>query len=143
MRISVKSEYAILALMDLSIAHNQNQMRSLELIAKEQDIPRPFLVQILLELKKNGIVDSRRGARGGYWLAMPPSQVTVGDILKIIEGPFIPTRCNEAIYRKNACIVKRACVLRPLWSHVRDAIEGVVSHVTLEDLAKQYPFMTT
>src|SRR4051812_30203910 len=87
MRISAKADYAVRAALELAAARDGDPVKG-EKLAEAQDIPLQFLEHILLELKHAGIVQARRGARGGYWLAQPPEDVSVADVIRAVEGPL-------------------------------------------------------
>src|SRR5881628_1076906 len=87
MRISAKADYAVRAALELAAAPDGEPVKG-EKLAEAQDIPLQFLEHILLELKHAGIVRARRGARGGYWLAKPPDDVTIADVIRAVEGPI-------------------------------------------------------
>jgi len=137
MRISAKGEYAILAILDLSQAFDTDDVRTLEEISNEQTIPHPFLVQILLELKRAGLVESRRGAGGGYRLAKHPRDVSLGEVIRLVEGPLLPFKCTTPLMDNGDCVHKGNCVLTPVWQHVRRAIEDVINGVSFAELASR------
>ncbi len=137
MRISAKGEYAILAILDLAQAYDTEDVRTLEEISNDQYIPHPFLVQILLELKRAGMVESRRGAGGGYRLARHPRDLSLGDVIRLIEGPLLPFKCTIPSLETNECEHQGNCVLTPVWYEVRHAIEKVIDNISFEDLARK------
>ncbi|MBZ0257477.1 Rrf2 family transcriptional regulator [bacterium] len=145
MRISAKGEYAILAMLDLAQSFDSEDVRTLEEISTEQSVPHPFLVQILLELKRSGLVESRRGAGGGYRLARHPRDISLGEVITLIDGPLLPFKCNEngQDKEKSPCAHKTGCVLRSVWGDVRDAIEGVINGVSFEELARRQENMNS
>src|SRR5919107_210282 len=87
MRVSAKADYAVRAAAELAAAGDEGPIKG-ERLAEAQDIPLQFLEHILLELKHNGIVRARRGAKGGYWLAREPDDVTVAEVVRAVEGPI-------------------------------------------------------
>ncbi len=137
MRISAKGEYAILAILDLAISYDTDHVRTLEEISADQFIPHPFLVQILLELKRAGLVESRRGAGGGYRLARHPRDVSLGEVIRLIDGPILPFKCSTPSLDDKDCAHRGNCVLTSVWNHVRQAIEGVIENISFEELAKR------
>ncbi len=98
-------------------------------IAQQQQIPRKFLEQILLDLKHNGIVASRRGRLGGYGLLMPPDQITFGRILRIVDGPVAPLPCLSRIaYRRcTDCKTEANCEIRRVFARVAEAVRETFS----------------
>ena len=134
MRISAKGEYAILAILDLSLSYEKEDVRTLEEISNDQTIPHPFLVQILLELKRAGLVESRRGAGGGYRLARHPKNITLGEVIRLVDGPLLPFKCaNNTPVDNNDCAHHGNCVLSSVWADVRKAIKGVIDNITFEE----------
>ena len=102
-------------------------------------MPQKFLEAILLELRNGGIVQSKRGKGGGYSLAKPPQSITVGEVLRHVEGPLAPISCvSHVAYRKcEDCNEERSCAFRIIMKDVRDATSRVLDSTTLDDLAKR------
>ncbi|HEX4669075.1 MAG TPA: Rrf2 family transcriptional regulator [Solirubrobacterales bacterium] len=129
MRVSAKADYAVRAAAELAAAE-EGPIKG-ERLADAQDIPLQFLEHILLELKHNGIVRARRGAKGGYWLAKPADEVSVADIVRAVEGPIAHVQSTppEAIeYSGNSES------LQEVWIAVRASLRAVLEQVTLADL---------
>lgn len=129
MRVSAKADYAVRAAAELAAA-DEGPVKG-EKLADAQDIPLQFLEHILLELKHAGIVRARRGAKGGYWLARPATEVTIADVVRAVEGPIahVQSAPPESIeYRGNAEH------LQEVWIAVRASLRTVLEHVTLADL---------
>ena len=97
MRITYKGDYALKAVLDLAI-HYGNGVVTIHDLSKNTDAPIKFLEQVLLELKRGGFVESRRGKIGGYLLAKAPSQIRLGEVISFIDGPFEPIGCVEKKY---------------------------------------------
>ena len=133
MRVSAKGEYALQALLDLA-RHGTEGLRPIQEIAARQGIPQRYLEQVLLQLKRAGFLDSRRGSAGGYRLARPAAEVTVGAVLRAVEGPVAGAeprrggRHGHGDYRGD---------LADLWREVADAVSAVVDGVTIEDLRRR------
>jgi Rrf2 family protein len=132
MRVSAKADYAVRAAAELAAAEaaEDGPVKG-ERLATAQDIPLQFLEHILLELKHQGLVRARRGAKGGYWLARPADEVTVADVVRAVEGPIanVQSMPPETIeYAGNAES------LRDVWIAVRANIRSVLEDVTLADL---------
>ncbi len=108
-------------------------------IAIEQDIPKKFLEQILLELKRNGIVMSRRGKTGGYLLLKAPADISFGEVLRIIDGPIAPLPCLSKIaYRRCIdCKSEKDCEIRHVFAKVTDATRAVLDKTTLADAVSE------
>ena len=107
-------------------------------IARSQAIPKKFLEQILLELKRHGVVVSRRGRQGGYVLLRAPENVTFGEILRLIDGPIAPLPCLSKIaYRRCAdCADEGTCEIRHVFARVTEATRDVLDRTTLADAVK-------
>ena len=132
--ISQKAKYALRALVSLARAGRGETMMIGE-ISKEQAIPKKFLEQILLELKRAGIVMSRRGRLGGYVLLRPADKLTFGEVLRLIDGPIAPLPCLSKIaYRRCAdCQDEATCEIRHVFAHVVKAQREVLDHTTFAD----------
>ena len=136
MKLSKKGEYALRALIDLGIAHEVGRelVQVTELSDKEL-IPGKFLEQIMQELKAAGIVSAQRGKYGGYQLARPASEITMGSVVRYIDGPLAPIGCvSQSAYEKCSCPDEVHCGLRMLMLDVRNAISGILDRYTLADV---------
>lgn len=138
MKLSKKSEYGLRALLELALAHGEATLQRHE-ISDRQHIPIEFLEQILLTLKRAGMISSRRGVRGGYALIKQPKDITLGQVIRILDGPLAPIgcvsktayqKCRECPYADNA-----RCPVQQVMGTVRDAIAGILDHYTLADFA--------
>ena len=138
MRLSKKSEYGLRALLELTLAHEKATLQRHE-IAARQHIPIEFLEQILLTLKRAGLISSKRGIRGGYVLIKPPSDITLGQVIRLLDGPLAPISCvSKTAYQKcSECpyAEKARCPVQSIMGTVRDAIAGILDHYTLADFA--------
>jgi Rrf2 family protein len=108
-------------------------------IAAREKIPRRFLELILLELKNRGVLHSRKGKGGGYLLSKPPANISVGHVLRILEGPLAPLPCaSRTAYQKcEECVDERTCGIRILMKEVRDATAAILDSATLEDVLRR------
>jgi Rrf2 family protein len=108
-------------------------------LAAEETIPLKFLEVILLELKGHGLLDSKKGKGGGYHLSRPPSTITIGSLIRMMEGPLAPLPCaSETAFRAcEECADIEACGTRIIMRQVRDAIADVLDRTTLADLLRQ------
>lgn len=134
MRITYKGDYALKALLDLSL-HYGKGLSTIHDIAKRIHAPVKFLEQVLLELKSAGFVGSRRGKVGGYLLAKPPDEITLGEVVRFIDGPIEPIACVEKNY--SGCTDLYICVFRPIWSQISKSISETVDNVTFGKLASK------
>ena len=131
MRISAKADYAVRAALELAAAPEGEPVKG-EQLAAAQKIPLQFLEHILLELKHAQLVQARRGARGGYWLARPPERITVADVIRAVEGPLANIHENAPEELHYAGSAEK---LRDVWVAVRAALRSVLENVTLDELA--------
>ncbi len=134
--LSMKAKYAIRALMVLT-AHPGKTMQS-KAIAKEADAPLKFLEAILLDLKKQGLVESKRGIFGGYYLCRPASEIMLGGVIRQIDGMLAPIPCaSVTAYQKcEDCVDEDTCAIRHAMVEVRNAISEVLDRKTLADMVK-------
>jgi Rrf2 family protein len=137
MRLSKRGEYGLRAMIILADA----QMRSPEAvvqikeISQREKIPAKFLEQILLALKNAGLLQSKMGVGGGYYLARPPAEISFGQIVRVLDGPLAPIRCvSQMAYEPCGCPDERTCGLRMVMGDVRNAIANVLDKTTLADV---------
>jgi Rrf2 family protein len=132
MRVSAKTDYALRAAVELAAAQDSGAPVKGERLATSQSIPLRFLENILLQLRHAGLVDSRRGAEGGYRLARPAAEITLADVIRAIDGPLAGVSGNrpETLEFKGT-----SEPLRDVWIAVRAALRGVLETVTLADVA--------
>ena len=134
MRITYKGDYALKTTLDLA-AHYGNGPITINDLARRADIPIKFLEQILLDLKRAGFVESKRGKVGGYLLAKPPSQIRLGAVIKFIDGPIEPIACVDKGYK--GCADINRCIFRNIWAKVSEATNKIIDNITFEDLIKK------
>jgi len=128
-RISAKADYAVRAAAELASA-GEDPVKG-ERIAEAQDIPLQFLEHILLELKHARLVRARRGARGGYWLAKPPEEIPLADVIRAVEGPLANI---QDLAPETTSYPGNAERLRDVWIAVRASLRRVLEEVTVADL---------
>jgi Rrf2 family protein len=131
MRISAKADYAVRAAITLAAAEPGTDVAA-EAIARSQDIPHKFLEAILTDLRRDGVVTSSRGSRGGYRLSRAANQVTVADVIRAVDGPLVSVRGERP---PDLAYVGAAEQLLPLWIGLRANVRSVLEGVTLADLA--------
>lgn len=134
MHITYKGDYALKAVLDLAI-HYGNGVVTIHDLAKSTDTPIKFLEQVLLELKRGGFVESRRGKIGGYLLAKAPSQIKLGEVIRFIDGPIEPIGCVEKKYM--GCKELYKCIFRSVWQEVTQCTSDIIDNITFEDLANK------
>ena len=133
MPITSRSEYGMRAMILLAEQQGEDLISASELSRREH-IPLKYLEQLLSELKKGGLVVSHPGARGGYRLARNAQKITVGEVVRSLDGPFAPMSCVQEGDRP-ACAFEVGCKLRPLWSKLHAAVQEVLDNTTLDGLA--------
>jgi Rrf2 family protein len=135
--LSRRCKYALRALYYLARRYEGGPVL-IATLAREERMPRKFLEAILLQLKTAGLLDSKKGRQGGYSLRVPPEQVTLGTIVRLIDGPLAPLPCaSETAFRPCAeCPDQETCVTRLVMRKVRESISDVLDHATL-DLARE------
>ena len=131
MRVSAKTDYALRAMVELAAAEGGAPVKG-ERLANSQSIPLRFLENILLQLRNAGLIESRRGADGGYRLARPAAEITLADVIRAIDGPLAGV---SGARPESLDFQGRAEPLREVWVAVRAALRGVLEHVTLADVA--------
>src|SRR5512139_559367 len=143
MRLSKRGEYGLRAMIDMatwqpSVASTAggNGVIQIKEIAERQQIPAKFLEQILLTLKNAGLLHSKMGVGGGYYLARPADEITLGHIVRVLDGPLAPIRCvSQMAYEPCGCPDEETCGLRMVMSDVRSAITEILDHTSLADVA--------
>jgi Rrf2 family protein len=135
MKITYKGDYSLKAMLELALHYNKGVL-SIQELAKKGDMPSKFLEQVLLALKKGGFVDSKRGVEGGYFLAKSPEAITIGEVIRFIEGPIEPVACASKRDYKG-CKDSPYCVFRDIWNQVYTATSLVVDTVTFAELVRR------
>lgn len=136
MKISTKGRYGLRAVIDIAI-HGENEPVSLSDIAIRQDISISYLEQLIAKLKKAHIVTSVRGAKGGYSLAAPMNNISVGDILRALEGDLSPVNCSEVTENGDPCKESGQCITKIVWRRISDSINNAVDNLMLSDLLEE------
>ncbi|MDD5006306.1 MAG: Rrf2 family transcriptional regulator [Candidatus Omnitrophica bacterium] len=137
MQITYKGDYSLKAILYLAIQYNKDVVTINEL-AERLDIPVKFLEQILLELKRGGFVESKRGIKGGYYLAKQPKNIKLGDVVRFVDGPIEPIACANKNKPYKGCSDMQKCVFRNIWNKVSESISDIVDKVTFEDLCSKF-----
>jgi len=144
MRLSKRGEYGLRAMIELATQLRLRDQQSngngivvvqIKEIAERQHIPAKFLEQILLALKNNGLLHSRMGVGGGYYLARPASEISLGHIVRVLDGPLAPIGCvSQMAYESCGCPDERSCGLRLVMLDVRNAISNILDNTMLTDV---------
>ncbi len=136
MKLSTKGRYGLRAVLDLAM-HCDNEAVALSSIAERQHISMSYLEQLIAKLKRAGIVNSIRGAQGGYVLAKPADEISVGDILRALEGDLHPVDCAEVYGSHEQCETADVCVTKFVWKRISDSISNAVDSILLSDLVEE------
>lgn len=138
MKLSTKGRYGVAAMYDLALHYGQGPI-SLKSVAQRQEISEHYLEQLMGILRKAGFVKSIRGAQGGYSLTKHPSVISVGDIIRVMEGPIAPVDCllDDSDQENTYCAKAGLCVTRGVWAKVRDSINNVLNSISLADLCRE------
>ncbi len=137
MKISARDEYACAAVLELALSYDGEAPVRVQDIAQRQGIPIKFLFQIMQILKRIDIVRSRRGTEGGYTLSRPPAEITVGEVLRSMSGPFVQLSCSDSGNFADDCGKQNMCQFKPIWAEVDRAIGNVLNNITFEELVRR------
>ena len=134
MKVSTRAEYGIKALLDLVVHYDGQGPVPLREVAQRQEISLDYLHHLLVPLIAAGIVKSTRGARGGVGLAKPPWQISLSEVIHVMEGSTAPAGCADDPER---CSQSAVCATRDIWIEIKEAVEKILGSITLQDLAEQ------
>ena len=136
--LSKKSKYGLRALLALARQRDHDPVQIAEL-AEQEEIPKKFLEMILLELKNTGILQSKKGKGGGYLLGKTPEGISLGDIIRALDGPLAPLPCvSQTAYRKcDECHDEATCGIRAIMQEVRDATAHILDGTSLADVLRR------
>lgn len=132
MKLSTKGRYGLKAMYDIAKRYRTNEPLSLKIIAENNHLSEQYLEQIFSKLKKSGLVKSVRGAQGGYRLSRKPSEITVGDVIRVLEGPIAPSSC--VLEEGSGCEEQGTCPTRDVWKKIKESVDDVIDSITLEDM---------
>lgn len=135
MRVSTRGRYGVNAVFELALRYGEEPM-SLKTIAERQCIPLPYLEQLIIKLRKSGIVKSVRGAKGGYSLLISPDELTIHDVLTILEGDLAPVHCKDV--DDDGCEHKKDCAGHYVWSKVHESVKHIMETYTFRKLIEDY-----
>ena len=131
MKVSTKGDYGVRALVELAHHYGDGPVQSAE-IASRQEVPEPYLDQLLTSLRRAGFIRSVRGRQGGHVLINDPNEVRLSDVMVALEGSLAPIACVDD---PEACTRTGGCVQRDVWERVRDATQEILDSVSIGDLA--------
>ncbi len=132
MRVSAKELYGLRAMSEFARHFGKGPL-SLTVVANRQGISQAYLEQIAIELRRSGLLSSRRGARGGYYLTRAPEAITAGDVIRALEGSILPVQC-VAEQKCEPCSLEQGCSARGIWEQVRDRLVETLDSITLAGL---------
>lgn len=138
MQLSKRGEYGLRAMIQLAHPAPDGSITVMQIndIATLEKMPVKFLEQILLTLKNAGLLQSKRGMTGGYYLAKPAEEIMLGQIVRILDGPLAPIRCvSQMAYEPCGCPDEKSCGLRMIMGDVRNAIAGILDNTSLADIS--------
>ena len=138
MKLSTRGRYGIHAMYDLAVNYGAGP-QSIKSIAERQGVPEAYLEQLIAMLRRSGLVISNRGAQGGYRLSREPREITVGDVLRALEGGLNLLECLD---EEDACGKSCACASRLVWMKIRDGLHQVVDGISLQDMIDEQKSLT-
>jgi Rrf2 family cysteine metabolism transcriptional repressor len=138
MKLSTKGRYGVKAMVDLAIRYGSEPV-SIKTISERQKISEYYLEQLFAPLRKANLITSVRGAQGGYMLSRAPKEITVYDIMEVLEGPIEISDCLDDV----SCGNTDCCATRLLWSRIKKSIDDVTKSTSLEDIVADYKSMNT
>jgi len=137
LQVSERAHYGLRAMTELAKAYGHGPL-ALARIAEVEHLPAGYLEQLAMPLRRAGLIEGRRGAHGGYQLARPPAQVTVGAIVRALEGSVAPVECLTDEYVAGACEREPSCASQSLWVRVKESVDRVLDSVTLAQLCAEH-----
>ncbi|MCB2288254.1 Rrf2 family transcriptional regulator [Clostridium sp. CS001] len=137
MKLSTKGRYGVKAMVDLAINYGDEPV-SIKSISERQSISEYYLEQLFSTLRRAELIKSIRGAQGGYILNRAPQEISVHEVIEVLEGPIEVSNCLE----DEACNNIDCCATRLLWKKIKDSIDSVTSSITLKDIVDDYNKMT-
>jgi len=136
MKISTKSQYGLRAMVYL--AKFKGSFCPLRIISKNEDISFDYLEKIISKLEKAGLVKAKRGVQGGYFLSRKPQKITIGEVIRVLEGTITLVRClAKDKEEKYYCPRERKCLTKSVWSKIQDSLDSTLDSITLVDLIKK------
>jgi len=134
MKVSTKGRYGLRAILDISLYQHAGPV-TINSIAQRQNISERYLEQLLVTLRQNGLIKSIRGFQGGYILAKEPGAISVGDVIRSLEGPVVPVDCvNDD---PETCSRAEFCVTKKVWEDLKKSMNDVLDSYTLQDLINE------
>jgi len=138
MRVSSKAHYGLRMMTEFSKAYGQGPL-SLTEVARVEHLPLAYLEQLAGPLRRGGLIEATRGAHGGYVLTRPPGEITVLDVITLVEGEVAPVECVSHEYAAGCCVRETDCASRTLWQRLKQSVDAVLSGTTLAELVCERP----
>lgn len=135
MKISTKGRYGLRAMVDIAL-HDEAEAVSISSISERQGISVSYLEQLLAKLRKAELIKSIRGAQGGYRLNLPPQEITVGSVLRALEGDLRPVNCAE-LMDEGGCESANFCLTKYVWQKMNDSINETVNRISIQELMNE------
>lgn len=132
MKLSTKGRYGLMAMFQLAEEYGQGPI-SLKSIAEKQELSENYLEQLFSSLRRDGLLNSVRGAQGGYMLSRDPKEITVGEVLRSLEGSLAPADC---LLQHSDCYKEEGCATKLVMMKIKESIDSVVDSITLEDMVE-------
>lgn len=136
MKLSTKGRYGLRAMLDLALNQDKEAV-PLSAVSERQSISISYLEQLIAKLRKAGLVNSIRGAQGGYVLSRPTTEISVGEILRALEGNLNPVDCSEIMGGEATCSGSELCVTKYVWKRISDSINSAVDQIMLSELVEE------
>ncbi len=135
MKLSTRGRYGLKAVFELAMHYGEGPI-PLKDVANSQNLSESYLEQLFLSLRKDKIIESVRGAQGGYMLSRPPVEITVGEILRCLEGNMAPSACLDD-EEGSVCSQEEECITKYVWSEIKKSIDEVIDSITLQDMIEK------
>lgn len=132
MKLSTRATYGIRAMLALALHHGEGRPLMVKDIAEQQHLPATYLEQLMVLLRKAGLVTATRGAHGGYVLARTPIEITLAELIEVLEGPFALTECPNGV---GCCGQPESCALHDIWEEAGNVLRNVFANISLAKLA--------
>jgi Rrf2 family protein len=133
LKVSSRGHYGLRLMTELARANGRGPL-SLTEVARVETLPLPYLEQLVVPLRRAGLVEGTRGLHGGYRLARAPKDLTVGEILRVLEGPVSLVDCTAEEYVHGTCQREQACLSSSLWQRIKVTVDAILNNTTLDDL---------
>lgn len=133
MKLSARGEYGVRAMVVLALHYREGPV-SIKEIGNREGISPQYLEQIFMDLRRSGLIKSARGPRGGYSLSREPSQIKIGDVVRVLEGPIAPVSCMGQGQEEASCDRWPGCLSRAVWEKLRDSMTEVLDDISLQDM---------